>query len=224
MPNSVLLPLNNNSRTSKIHKKQMEYFEKNKELLWTRIVKAKIINQKKNLENIGKSSDILEKYLNNINLYDKDNKEGLAARCYFKNYFDSSFKRFNDDIINSCLNYIYQVLRSRISQMIISKGLNPCIGIFHKSEYNNFCLSDDLMEPFRPLADAYVKNILENNENTVLTPRIKLLLVDFLNMKIFFNNANYSIASCLSSYIDNALDISKELLIPKICLPINIDK
>ena len=35
-------------------------------------------------------------------------------------------------------------------------GLVPSLGVGHLNARNNFCLADDLMEPFRPLVDRLV--------------------------------------------------------------------
>ena len=42
--------------------------------------------------------------------------------------------------------------------------LNPLIGIFHKNEYNQFNLVDDLMEPFRQIVDVWVYQNLRDEE------------------------------------------------------------
>ena len=79
---------------------------------------------------------------------DKSNREGLAAKVYFHELFGLDFRRFDDDIINAGLNYGYAILRSQISKTVIAKGLNPCLGIFHKGYDNPFNLSDDIIEVY----------------------------------------------------------------------------
>jgi len=50
-----------------------------------------------------------------------------------------------------------------MAKNIVSAGLSPTIGIFHKNQFNAFCLADDLMEPFRPFVDKIVCDILKTN-------------------------------------------------------------
>ena len=58
-------------------------------------------------------------------------------------------------------------------------GFQPCLGLHHDSELNQFNLADDLMEPFRPVADLYVAaNVAED---AALTPILKGKLVNLLN-------------------------------------------
>lgn len=58
-------------------------------------------------------------------------------------------------------------------------GFQPCLGLHHDSELNQFNLADDLMEPFRPVADLYVAaNVAEN---AALTPILKGKIVNLLN-------------------------------------------
>ena len=40
-------------------------------------------------------------------------------------------------------------------------GWLPQLGLFHHSEVNAFNLADDLIEPFRPLVDLLVWNLVE---------------------------------------------------------------
>ena len=62
---------------------------------------------------------------------------------------------------NNLLNYGYAILRAVTARAIVSSGLLPSVGVFHRNKYNAFCLADDLMEPYRPYVDALVFDILE---------------------------------------------------------------
>ena len=62
---------------------------------------------------------------------------------------------------NGMLNYGYAVIRAAVSRAIAAAGLHPSIGVHHANQYNAFCLADDLMEPFRPLCDMTVRNLLK---------------------------------------------------------------
>lgn len=75
---------------------------------------------------------------------------------YFPALFGTGFSRGSDDIRNAALNYGYAILRGAIARNLVIHGLEPCIGIHHRSELNNFNLADDIIEPFRPAVDLFV--------------------------------------------------------------------
>ena len=45
--------------------------------------------------------------ISDVVLGDLTNKEGIASRVYFNELFGSTFKRFDETIVNYALNYIY---------------------------------------------------------------------------------------------------------------------
>ncbi|MCX8027986.1 MAG: CRISPR-associated endonuclease Cas1 [Thermodesulfovibrionales bacterium] len=55
------------------------------------------------------------------------------------------------DLVNSCLNYGYSLLYSRIWQILIQTGLNPMISYLHKEQPNKPTLTYDLIEEFRQM-------------------------------------------------------------------------
>jgi CRISPR-associated protein Cas1 len=63
---------------------------------------------------------------------------------------------------NNMLNYAYTILRAITARALVGSGLLPTLGIHHRNQYNAYCLADDIMEPYRPFADAIVRGILEN--------------------------------------------------------------
>lgn len=149
-PIGTLTTLYNNVRAPQKNKEQINWDNSVKGYLWTEIVKNKIQNQRNVLVHLNKKDkiQIMDEYIQSIEYGDKTNREGLASRTYFKELFGISFKRFNEDIINFCLNYAYQILRSKISQEIVALGYQPSFGICHKNEYNTFNLADDFIEVF----------------------------------------------------------------------------
>ena len=79
---------------------------------------------------------------------------------------------------NHMLNYGYAILRAVVARNLVGSGLLPTLGIFHRNQYNAYCLADDIMEPYRPYVDRFVLSqdqvYLEEDE---LTPEIKKLLL-----------------------------------------------
>jgi CRISPR-associated protein Cas1 len=60
--------------------------------------------------------------------------------------------------INAILNYAYTVLQSELQIDVIAGGYDPTIGIMHEGNNGSAAFIFDLMEPFRPMVD---RNVLE---------------------------------------------------------------
>ena len=153
MPIGSLQTLYNHTRAPKKIKLQIEWDKNSQIYLWTEIIKQKIENQIATLERKEKFEkiELLKTMKTEITLGDLNNKEGIASRVYFKELFGPTFKRFDETIINYAMNYIYQIIRSKISQEIVACGYVPALGICHRSEFNLYNLADDFIEPFRPI-------------------------------------------------------------------------
>ncbi len=205
MPIGSIETLYNHSRSSKNIKNQISWDNNNKNILWTIIVKQKIKNQIYTLINHNKKDkvEMLMTFFNDVKINDITNREGLVSRIYFKELFGSDFKRFNEDLINSALNYSYQIIRSKISQEIINFGYIPAIGINHKSEYNHFNLSDDLIEVYRPIIDYFIYKLLEENEYSYFSSDFKEKLVNILNEFIKIDNKEYKIHNSIIVYLQS---------------------
>lgn len=206
LPQTILLPLFGNSNAAESLKKQLEWNELNKQIAQQEIVRIKIKHQKELLKHVEKYNleiKTLEKYENEVELADKTNREGLAAKQYFKGLFGGSFKRFEDDVVNAGLNYGYAVLRAQISKTVVSKGLNTTIGIFHKNPYNNFNLSDDVIEPFRPIIDYWVYKNLK--EEKLFLREHRLSLINQTTKDVYFKNQKHTIFNAISLYVDSIL-------------------
>lgn len=225
-PIGTLLSLNINTRASKKVKQQILWNDITKETLWVTIIKSKINNQINTLKKLKKTEKVkmLTEYVNEITYNDKTNREGIASRVYFKSLFSENFKRFEEDIINYCLNFSYQIIRSKISQEIISSGYITQIGINHKSEYNYFNLSDDFIEPYRPIVDYYVYKTLEENEETYLTPNLKRKIIDIINNEILYDNQKIKINISIQFYVQNMLNFMETGNIDKLKFPILYEK
>lgn len=182
MPNAVLTGLNVNSTQSEMLRAQVSMIDSSmNKRLWKQIVEAKIRNQSSLLDKLGMVGANLKPLYSNVNFGDTDNREGAAARIYWKTLFGKEFSREREgNAPNNMLNYGYAVLRSAVVRALIGSGLNPSFGIFHRNRYNPMPLADDIMEPFRPFVDEIVIDIFRNGE-TSLTKEIKTRLVNVLS-------------------------------------------
>lgn len=157
-PVSELMPYYGGHDTSAKVKKQISWRSWIKESVWTEIVTEKIKQQRKLLDSRGlvEEANLLNQYISEIRAGDESNREGHAAKVYFNALFGKSFTRSEENSINAALNYGYGILLSYFNREVVSNGYITQLGIFHDNMFNQFNLSSDLMEPFRPLIDAHV--------------------------------------------------------------------
>ena len=184
LPSCQLLPINQFFRQRKLLMTQCSITRPLQKQLWQQIVIRKIRNQARCLQYAGcDGAEALRKIADAVLSDDKDNREAVAASLYFPSLFGEGFSRGNDDIRNAALNYGYAILRGAVARNLVMHGLEPCIGLHHRSELNNFNLADDMIEPFRPVVDLFVaQHICENDEK--LTPQIKAQLFNVTNYLI----------------------------------------
>ena len=208
LPISQMVSFSGNCLSSKMLKEQLSWDENLKGNLWKDIVYYKIKNQIAVLQENNKLNDVkemIENLHNSIIFNDQTNREGLVAKIYFRSLFGNRFRRFKDDVINSGLNYGYTILRAMIARSIISKGLNPMLGLFHKSDSNTFNLADDFIEVFRPIIDSYVYQNL-NDSSILFTRQHRLDIVKLLTKKIEINGKKQTISNAIDIYIDSVIN------------------
>jgi len=51
---------------------------------------------------------------------------------------------------------LYGILRGQVETAILSFGLDPALGVFHRDGYRMPSLVFDMMEPFRPVVDRFL--------------------------------------------------------------------
>ena len=191
----------NSRRLAKL-KSQLNWDEKRKELLWTKIVARKIQNQIKVLQNYNLVWDDVQNELDQMELNDSTNREAAAARKYFINMFGKDFIRRNSGVINAALDFGYAILLSAFNREIAVNGYLSYLGIHHHSQENQFNLGSDLMEPFRPFVDYWVK-AHENIDE--FTPDIKFGLVELLSLEIKFNGRKTLLSNAITVYVRDCL-------------------
>ena len=186
LPCSLTLPLNNHYRAFAVLKKQLAIPDALKDALWQTVIKAKILNQQKVLAYAHRSENVRERmrgFADEVAAGDPTNREGLAAKMFFRELYGCDFIRMADDSINSALNYGYAILRSAVSKSLTAYGYNCAFGIHHIGEYNPYNLSDDFMEPFRPLVDCWT-DLNHNDLMGELTRSNKTGLIGLLNATV----------------------------------------
>lgn len=163
MPKAILTSCHSNSKQSLVVHKQIALPENRINEVWRQIVVKKIENQSRVLSILGISgAERIGAYSLEVEIGDKGNKEAIAAKEYFE-LFHPGLNRRNDDPINSCLNYGYAVLRSAIIRSAISSGFLMCWGLFHRNQFNNYNLADDLIEPWRPMVDLIAYDVVSSS-------------------------------------------------------------
>ena len=107
--------------------------------------------------------------------------EGEAAAVYFASFpnllvaseddrvanfsFQTRNRRPPTDPVNAMLSLAYSMLTRLFSVSISVTGLDPCMGLYHRTRHGRPALALDLMEPFRPIvADSCVIQAINNGE------------------------------------------------------------
>lgn len=107
--------------------------------------------------------------------------EGTAARLYFGAFpsmladnasaFGAEFSQLGrnrrppPDPLNALLSFCYSMLSKDLVAITLGVGLDPYLGIYHRSRYGRPAMALDLAEEFRPLvADSVVIGLLNNGE------------------------------------------------------------
>lgn len=225
LPCAMLLPFNQHYRPLNVLRKQIALLPDFKDLLWMKIVKAKLINQS-NVVSFITGDDIktqrLQQFAAEVLAGDPGNREAIGAKMYFRTLFGSAFLRDEDSGINACLNYGYTIIRSAVSHSLVNYGYNCALGIHHIGELNPFNLADDLMEPIRPLVDHWVdKHHIEIVDT--LTPAIKRSLVNLINSMVLLNGKKMKLHNALDFYVASLTTAIDEQDYERLKIPIIID-
>lgn len=189
LPNGMFLNLNSHHIQQEVFKHQINASAPLKKQLWQQTVKEKITNQGLLLQKITGKTNTFAYLTSKVTSGDSTNMEGVAANFYWKDFFDSDFKRERfGDYPNNFLNYGYAILRGATARALSGSGLLNTLGIHHKSKYNAFALADDIMEPFRPIVDETVYGLMQNNHEQELNTPIKSELVNILTRTVYFKS------------------------------------
>jgi CRISPR-associated protein Cas1 len=189
--------------------------------IWRQIVAAKIRMQGHVLSWAGKEAGAFDLLARKVRSGDPDNIEAQAARRYWKALLGPDFSRDRTaDGANALLNYGYTVLRAIVSRAICAAGLHPTIGVFHANRANAFALSDDLMEPYRPLVDRIVFELVSSG-HVELTSDAKRRLVAIATLDLDNGDGTVSPLSLQAQRFVHSVAVSFEAGRAEIALPGN---
>ncbi len=165
--------------------------------LWQIVIKSKIEQQAAVLQALGKPAGAFDLLIREVRSGDPDNIEAQAARRYWPLIFGPDFRRDREASgANALLNYGYTVMRSAVARAVVGAGLHPSIGIHHSNQYNDMCLIDDLLEPFRPLVDLTVARLVTSGAPEV-TPDIKRQLAGLTSADMATAAGTTPLSTCL---------------------------
>jgi len=188
LPVWTSLPWTRYYRQGQVLELQLKTSQPLKKQLWAHTVKLKIQAQARCLAHHQlRGENILNRITTRIRSGDPDNIEARAARLYWHYLFPKQhFLRHADDLPNICLNYAYAILRAAIARQLCAIGFITQLGIHHNSLSNAYNLADDLIEPYRPIADHFALLALqqlpdEQNFTTEHRRTIAMLLEAELN-------------------------------------------
>jgi CRISPR-associated protein Cas1 len=211
LPEMVLNPLNGNYATFRNQQLQMNLSSECKDELWKKIIESKIQNQIAVLKKHGLDAEVIKhlyQFQSTVAPGDSTNREGLAAKMYFRELFTPDFLREREslDTINVSLNYGYSIVRAMMARSVAAKGFIPAWGVFHKNPYNHFNLVDDFMEVYRPIIDEWV---YRNMSNEFFTRTKRLQLIEHLSNKIMFDNKRYQVMKSMDVFLDGIINYMK---------------
>lgn len=215
-PSSELLPYYGSHDTSSKIRSQLKWRKDFMRELWQEIVKEKIRNQKENLKKFKRPNvGLLESYIKQVEINDISNREGHAAKVYFNSLYGMNFSRSLDISVNHALNYGYSLILSSFNKEIVANGYLTTIGIFHDNMFNQFNLSCDLMEPFRPFVDRFIYEM----EVDKFEKEEKLEILTVLNKEVMIDGKQQHITNAIKIFCKSVFDSLNEMDISLIRFP-----
>jgi CRISPR-associated protein Cas1 len=223
LPKGLSLPIYAHTTHTETLISQLEAGIPLRKNIWASLIKQKITNQGLVLEYIHDKKNLLERYAKEVKSGDSGNVEAKAAAYYWTRIFPDLPYFLRDragEVPNNLLNFGYAILLSLVARFLVSSGLHPARGVFHKNKYNPFCLASDVMEPYRPFIDFKVYELFERfGKEVELTKSIKseLLALHHINVNI---NDRYSpleiaVQKTCASVANNFKGLDNQLLLPR---------
>ncbi|MBU5309293.1 type II CRISPR-associated endonuclease Cas1 [Ligilactobacillus saerimneri] len=202
IPVGRMEPLFPTNRDKNSITKQLHWEQKRKSVLWEKIISNKIRNQIHVLNFFKIDSKCLEYELYKLQLDDSTNREAVASLKYFPLLFGKGFTRKDTtNSINHALNYGYTVFLTRIINEIVIQGYMPTLGIHHSNLSNKYNFACDLIEPFRPVIDHWVRN----NSFIELTQEVRIGLVSALDTIVTYGDKHLRVRNAIKQYVSDCL-------------------
>lgn len=208
MPVGILLPLDANSVQTERFRRQLELKLPQKKRLWQQVVQSKIDMQARHLVEVHGDAFGLPPLIPLVRSGDTTNVEARAARRYWTALFGKEFRRDIDaDNQNRFLNYGYAILRAATARAVCAAGLHPSLGLHHHNKYNAWCLADDVMEPFRPVVDkAVVQIVNQHGAEADFTQQLRAELIRCLLSRVFVHGQQRTVLDALSLVAASLVD------------------
>ncbi|PSL46970.1 CRISPR-associated protein Cas1 [Salsuginibacillus halophilus] len=207
LPEAQIIPVSGHFGQHKRMLQQLNWSEDNQQVLWQKIIRQKIYNQSRVMERSHIEQARVNRLFNlmtEVEDWDIHNAEAQAAKIYFNSFFDETYHRGDRDRIeNAALNYGYAVLHAAIGRTIVAKGLLPNVGVFHRGERNPFNLASDLIEPLRPVIDAYV---LESPPEDYLTKEYRVKLINLLHATVLIGGKKQTVIRAIDMFISSLIN------------------
>lgn len=220
LPIGLLNSFYKHSRQLKRIQEQLSQTTTFKKKIWLKILKAKIRNQAIVLK-LKDKQDIAQEILNIkiSQISQQQNLEGIIANKYFQALLGENFKRDQDTFQNAFLNYGYAIIRSMIAQTIAFYGFIPALGVYHKNEYNNFNLADDFIEPYRPIVDLLLTDMIKYP--VALDKNTKQILLNIPFYEVIIKRKKVNIRNAIDIMIKSYVTAIKKkkasyLVLPKV--------
>lgn len=221
LPIGLLQPLVGHSEQTERIKWQLDASIPLKKNLWQQTISAKITNQASFLKQREVPVQKMYKWANEVKSGDIENHESRAAVYYWKHIFglEGFTRNPKGDAPNHLLNYGYAILRGITARALVSSGMFPSVGIFHRNKYNAFCLADDIMEPYRIYVDVLVNDIVQSGESyEEMTTSLKMSLLQLPAMDVVLDGNNSPLMVAMSRTTNSLYEcfagVSRKILYP----------
>ena len=165
-PTAILLPVQRATDTL-LTRAQIESPQRLRDALWLKTLDAKCANQLALAQALAPHATATLDQIRVLRAQPTPTKEGPCAHLYWdlcaQTLHIEAFARSpaENDGLNALLNYAYAHLLTQALQTLLATGLDPLYGIGHATRERATPLAYDLMEPFRPLLDAWCFKWLE---------------------------------------------------------------
>lgn len=175
--------------------------------LWRDIVQSRIRTQATVLRNLGLNGALnLERMVDRVEPGDNRNHEAQAARQYWKFLLPEGTRRSKQgatDGVNARLNYGYAIIRSMVARALVAAGLQPLIGMGHRSSENPLNLADDFIEPYRFVVEQHVLEILREDLDAAFDAQGRKAVAGCVAREVTLEGDNYRLPAAIERTVES---------------------